>query len=507
MKSRKSAKRLEYVYGLFAAMAVGFCVHLVPLTNSLHSANPEAADRAVMEEKREQEELLTKNIVMGDVYDTHGNPLVFINEADGSVQYRHDKAYSNTIGFYLSNKNKHLLLANFQRDLFHSNGSTNKGRNLFLTLDAEVQEAAYNLIHTGIQEKASITVLDAKTGAVIAMANNPSFSMQEVMEIAARDGNWKEEVLGGKTSLLSPLTAPTRPGSIYKIVTSIGILENNMEHTVIDDNGKGVYEMDGFTIQNSGKAAYGALTFHKALVKSSNIYFGRMAYEHLGWETFREISKRCKVGTVQIFDFGEVHSTYSSELDPLDESRPNVKLARGGYGYADLQLTTLHAAMITQGIANDGIMCSPYMLQSIHETDGYEVEEGIYKYRVGDEVESVSNYSYTKDEKTTITTPENADKITAAMLDVYESRQASSSVEGVESGGIVVNGEKYSVAMKTGTADLDTEKKDFNNIWMVSFAPANNPQYVVVVNRYGVTGGFGSHLFDDVMKMYQVLFD
>lgn len=509
MKSRKSMRRLGIAYGIAMSLGVFLCVKLLAVTNVIEGADPEVAQMSQEETIREQEVVAMKDTVMGDVYDTNGNLLVTYDKETDTIQYRNDEAYSNTIGFYIPNVGSHLLLGNFRKDLYYADGETDKGRNLTLTLEAEAQEFAYNLINQGSGEKGSITVLDAKTGAVVAMAYNPSFNMQDLIFAGQtkelETGEWKSLVLDGKESLINPLCAPTRPGSIYKVVTSIGILEQNLENVVISDNWNGVWESNGIKIQNANKSAYGDLSYYNAFVKSSNIYFGRMAYEYLGWDVFSDISARCKVGDTLQYDFGTVMSTYKSSMEPFDESAPNEDLAKAAYGYSSLQLTSLQAAMITQGIANKGMMCIPYMLESIHKTTGYEVGEGVYQYIIGDEVNSVSNYYYTKDEITPITTEETAGKIRDAMVKVYEANQSRSDITGVEEGGIVVDGVKYPVAIKTGTADIN-EIEDYNNIWMVSFAPADDPQYVVVVNRYGVNSQFGIQLFDDVMQMYQVLF-
>ncbi len=517
-KNRKTTKRLGIMYALFMTIGVAFGIRLFVLGNVFEGVDKEVEQIAQREEEAEEKSVVAKATVMGNIYDRNRKLLVTTSLSDGSLQYKHDTAYTNTIGFFIRKKGSMLLMENYEPDLFYTKGDTNKGRNLMLTLDATVQEYAHQLIQMGSQEKGSITVLDAKTGAVIAMASNPSVSIQEIQNYCSGDvevGTWRDFVLNAD-KYAEPLTSPTVPGSIFKIVTSIGILENGLENeTVLDEgvwekaeerNADGTIKKGYVKIENSKKARYGNISFERGFIKSSNIYFGRMAYEKLGWNVLSDIVKRCKVGEMLKFDFGLVESVYSSELEPFDQSYPNEDLARAAFGYGSVRLTSLQAAMITQGIANDGVMCSPYMVDSIYETAGYEIADGEYYYELGDEVASISGAPYKRGEKTQITNAEVANKITDAMLGVYEDKWASSSVEGVTSGGIVVNGVKYPVAIKTGTADIDTSMEDYNNTWMVSFAPADDPQYVVVVNRFGIDSGYGAHLFDDVMKMYSVLF-
>ncbi len=65
-------------------------------------------------------------------------------------------------------------------------------------------------------------------------------------------------------------------------------------------------------------------------------------------------------------------------------------------------------------------------------------------------------------------------------------------------------GEKeYSIAAKTGTAERGDGT---NNAWLVTFAPADNPQYVIVANRLKTTE-IGKTLAPVVEDLYNTLFD
>ena len=57
------------------------------------------------------------------------------------------------------------------------------------------------------------------------------------------------------------------------------------------------------------------------------------------------------------------------------------------------------------------------------------------------------------------------------------------------------------IAAKTGTAQRGDGK---NNAWMVSFAPADNPRYVIVANKLG-TGDIGKTLAPLLESLYQSL--
>ena len=62
---------------------------------------------------------------------------------------------------------------------------------------------------------------------------------------------------------------------------------------------------------------------------------------------------------------------------------------------------------------------------------------------------------------------------------------------------------EYSIAAKTGTAERGDGT---NNAWLVTFAPADNPQYVIVANRLKTTE-IGKTLAPVVEDLYNTLFD
>jgi peptidoglycan glycosyltransferase len=77
---------------------------------------------------------------------------------------------------------------------------------------------------------------------------------------------------------------------------------------------------------------------------------------------------------------------------------------------------------------------------------------------------------------------------------------------------MVKAGEKYElttlsnggkIAAKTGTAQRGDGT---NNAWIVSFAPADDPQYVVCMNRLGVDE-YGIALKDALEEVYDSLFE
>lgn len=514
MKKRKESIFVRRFLHLFACcMAVGSvaCCMILPISNML--LDEKTTGRAREKKEEEREWMRMQDTVPGDIYDRNGEKIVTCT-GDGENLYRDDSAYTMTVGF-LEEAGSGYLMDRMRSDLLYADGESKKGRSLVLTLDAGLQEMLSRQISQGEGERTSIAVLDAVTGEVLGLAFSPSFSVSELRETVTAergkdgssesDGQWQKYLL--EESQLFPLQNPTRPGSIYKLVTGIGIVESGLEDVAIDDGGSSVDSYGAFEVNNNNGSAYGALTFHDALVYSSNIYFARMAYDYLGWSKMDELAARCRIGRRISCDFGYLFSTFESQLEPYDRSTPNEMLARSGYGYASLQLNVVQAAMIAQGIANDGVMCKPYMVQSVHRTDSYLVEKDTWEYSIGSEVESRSGYG--EKEKYQIADAETAQTIGKAMEDAYRNVEQSIAITqqpipGASQAGIEADGETWSVALKTGTADINLDGTE-NNLWMVSYAPADQPRYVVAVNRYKVSNQYGLDLFKDLVPVYQYL--
>ena len=76
--------------------------------------------------------------------------------------------------------------------------------------------------------------------------------------------------------------------------------------------------------------------------------------------------------------------------------------------------------------------------------------------------------------------------------------------EAAESYGLSrVGEEEYAIAAKTGTAERGDGT---NNAWLVTYAPADDPQYIIVANRLKTTE-IGKTLAPVVEDLYNTLFD
>ena len=371
--------------------------------------------------------------------------------------YSDPYAFSNVVGYWSIKYGTYGVENTMNEVLTHSASreKDKKGADVSLTLDAGLQKKAYDLISdfTG-----SAVVLNAKTGEILALASSPSFNANALEE------DWEEINKQEGVFYSNAYQNPVVPGSVFKLVTSKAILEAGIDDEKVEDEGKLV--INGQTIRNYGGTAHGTLTFEDGFVKSSNVYFMDRALE-MGGQALQEAADSFLIGQDIKLDFTTLTSTFN-----LGDYEDNV-IASTAFGQGETLITPLHMAMIAQSIAGDGEMLKPYLIQSVVNGRGKTTQEG------------------------------KAEVLTKTMDKKIAKRIREVMTEAGESYGLETVGDGYEIAAKTGTA----ERGDgYNNAWLVTFAPADDPQYVVVLNHLK-TKEIGKSLAPVAESLYQILFE
>lgn len=333
------------------------------------------------------------------------------------------------------------------------------GRDLHLTLDPTLQRTAEELLDDALRRRAVLApgapasggaavVLDAQTGAVLAAASAPRFDPNlfggERPELAeAVLGNAGHPMLNRVTAMALP------PGSVFKIVTAIALLEARAVtpetpfacRGYLDDPSQ--WRCAIFRRQGIG---HGDLTLADALARSCNVYFLHHAAQ-MGPEPLVAWATRLGMGSPTGIDLpGE-----SAGLLPTPESverRENRAWGRDetlalAIGQGSLQVTPLQVARLLAAVANGGRLVTPHIVQSeevpslaiaeLHRSTLQAVQEGLRRV---------------------VADPQGTAHATVALATV-------------------------DVAGKTGTAETDREGAE--HAWFAGYAPAEQPKVVLVV--------------------------
>ena len=360
---------------------------------------------------------------------------------------------------YLSGKNGELL---YETDLVgvEIEGSVatylpaENGYNVELTIDYGIQEIVESALkrtaETYSPKSASCIVLDVNTFEILALANYPSYDLNNVPRNDAEQLNALS-----RNILISDIY---EPGSTFKIITSAANIEEYLQGNSSAFSTNYVFpssrtrSVDGTTVKcwsNHANGKHCNQTLAEALNNSCNPCFTDIALS-LGKKTFYEYLSAFGFGKKTGVDFsGEAYGLLLPET-----AVRGCDLARIGFGQtiavSGIQLASAAAASI-----NGGYYYTPQLVKRIYAEDGYVVKENkpILKNRV---------------------ISEKASKILAEMLEgvVREGSGKKAYIEGFRVGGKTGTAQKFS----DGHIAVGKYVSSF-----VGFFPANAPKYLALV--------------------------
>ncbi|GAB3453934.1 D,D-transpeptidase PbpA [Streptomonospora sediminis] len=363
---------------------------------------------------------------------------------------------------YLDGSNELLAVNNF-RDML--TGAEPKGADVYLTLNSGAQQAAMDGLEA-LGKNGAAVALNPKTGAVLASYSNPTYdpsSVASVTETTEAAENWTDLEADEQQPLLNRgLNQVYPPGSTFKVITAATAIEDGatpestMEAPAKLDLGQPLWNYS-HTPCSGGQA-----TLAHSIEMSCNTSMANWAIE-LGGQKLQEQAEAFGFNQGEM----EIPLSVTESSVPL-ESDPNI-LGRNGIGQGTIEATPLQMAMVAAGVANDGDVMKPYLIDSVQNSNLEEVQAA--------QPEVYSN----------AISSSTAEDLTEMMIGVTEGDQASGP------GGAIPG---MHVAGKTGTAE--TASGPTHN-WFISFAPAEDPQVAVaVVVEHG--GGSGGTLAAPIAK-------
>lgn len=379
----------------------------------------------------------------------YGNYLTQIlgfTNVDGEGQTGIEKYYDQ----YLRGRDGYVLTATdlIGRELesaetYYVPGS--QGATTYLTVDGHIQSFAESAVDQAMltyQPKgASCIVMNVNTGAILAMAQRPSFDLNDV----PRD-NVAELLQNSKSSLISGVF---EPGSTFKIITSAigldtGAISRN--HAVYCP---GYRMVDGQRIKCWRTIGHGSQTFDEGVQNSCNCLFMDAALA-IGTDTFYDRIRAFGLTSKTGIDM----SGEASGLTIPQESVKTVDLARMGFGQA-IAVTPLELVRAAAAVVNGGKLVTPYLVDRIVGTDGSEL------YRAFPETSG------------SVISAETS----AAMREILEKVVSEGSGKNAQVSG-------YRIGGKTGTAQkyengVIAQGKYVSTF--LGFAPADQPEYIALM--------------------------
>jgi hypothetical protein len=218
---------------------------------------------------------------------------------------------------------------------------------VFYTLDPDLQALATRLVDNASAKHIAIAAIEPKTGKVLAVAGRsatiPNIEYQAVFPAA----------------------------SLFKVVTAAAAVEHAgiQPDSLIPFRG-GTYTLNRYNYLPNARADRRYMSVEEALARSCNPVFGRIASRHLDGSILLSYAKK--------FGFNRSDIGFEIPLEPSSAEIPTddlFELSRTGAGFGDVRTSSINAALFMAGVANNGLLPRPYVVERIASVDGVTLDK------------------------------------------------------------------------------------------------------------------------------------
>ena len=315
------------------------------------------------------------------------------------------------------------------------------GYNIELTIDSNIQmyleNAISDLVNNYSTDWVTITVADAKTGAIVGSASNPTFDPNKL----------------NITNYNNPLVAYTyEPGSTMKIFSFASSIEEGL-YNGDETYSSGKITVDDYEINDWNNEGWGKITYDVGFTYSSNVAATLLA-QKLKKEKMLDYYTKLGFGQktgIELYGEmkGKVNFMYASEL------------AAASYGQG-ITVTPIQMIQSLTCLTNNGVTVKPYVVKRITDQNNKVI------------------YETDRQELNKVYSKETIEKIIDLMDKTVNGEDNAAT-------GVVYKTSEVRLIGKTGTAQYTSEtgeytKNSTKNIR--SFAgvfPKDNPEYIIYV--------------------------
>ncbi|MBI4721622.1 MAG: penicillin-binding protein 2 [Candidatus Stahlbacteria bacterium] len=340
-----------------------------------------------------------------------------------------------------------------------SSVSPEPGCDVWLNIDADLQLFAYEIL----PNKSACVAMDPASGKILLWVSKPGFDPNS-FPLGISSEVWNSLMADSLAPLWDRVEKGTfPPASIFKLVTCAAALEQGI---VTRETYQSVGCTGGMLI---GTRKFGCWETHgsvdliDAIILSCDVYFYQLGLQ-LGVEAITTQAKKVGFGNKTGVDLPAELSGFLPSEKWYEKRYGKAGWGKGvaaniSVGQGEILVTPLQILYFIAGIANNGVLCTPKVVEKVVGSNGDEV------------LSNTSNL---------VTMPWSHKTIAVlreGMLGVVNAGNGTGRaaiVPGIE------------VAGKTGTAQNPTGK---THAWFAAFAPYEKPQIAIVV--FAEHGGMG----------------
>jgi penicillin-binding protein 2 len=330
------------------------------------------------------------------------------------------------------------------------------GAEVITTVDRRLQEAAERAMdgHAG-----AVVVMDPRNGDVLAMVSTPAFDIDRFTGTINRAA-WLAVVKDPAHPLLNrAIQSQYAPGSLFKIIVTVAGLQEGTLTPMDRAHCSGQFHIGGVTFKDWKEGGHGSVDLLRAMNQSCNVYFYQYGLK-IGAATMARYARAFGLGSPTGTAFsGEKPGLIPQPRNPRGRRSagwPAGETVNMSIGQGALLVTPIQIARTMAAVANGGVLWRPRVVQRVMR--GSEV--------VWSDGGGVAGHV-------------ELSPMVWAFL-----RQSLWSVVNQWGTGAAARIPGLDVAGKTGTAQTIAHSradKGEDHAWFASFAPARDPQVVVVV--------------------------
>lgn len=363
-----------------------------------------------------------------------------------------------------------------------------KGKDLNLTIDIRLQQAAYNAFGT---ESGAAVVLDANTGEILALVSVPSFDSNLFVDgISIK--NWNELLQDEKNPMTNKaISGQYSPGSTFKIVVALAALEAGTINSQKTFYCSGRMKLGKHLFHCWKHSGHGHQNVVQAIKNSCDIFFYETALK-VGIEKISAMSH--KLGLGEIYNLGlenqkaGVIPNKEWKMSRLKQPWQQGETVIAGIGQGYVLVTPIQLATMLARVVNGGYAITPKFIKDDNAPPPQKID----------------------------IKPENLAIVKQGMFEVVNgiggtAARARLKIKGVKMGGKTGTTQVRRISLKERAKgikrDEDLPWKYRNHAWFMAYAPHDNPRYVVAViaehgrSGSGVAAPIASKILEEAIRL------
>ena len=338
------------------------------------------------------------------------------------------------------------------------------GKNLILSLDANLQEytqqAAYQALEQKQADSVSIILMRPGNGEILAMVNVPEYDLNDPFNLKkSTNGMSQQEIQDERNKMWRNgcINDTYEPGSTFKIITASAALEEGVVTPEDTFSCPGFRIVDDRRIRCHKTTGHGSETFVQGVMNSCNPVFIEVG-QRLGTDAFYRYFQQFGLLEKTGIDLPGEAGTIMHQKKDIGP----VELATISFGQS-FQITPIRLAATVCSLINGGHQITPHFGVEVREDDGTLLET--LSYKEGKQIVS-----------------EQVSKTMRAILEKVVS----------EGGGKKAYIEGYHIGGKTATSETLPRSANKYISSFLGFVPAEDPRILgicIINNPQGVYYG------------------